>query len=117
MLEIETEGGHYHMQPLLFAEIDWQSTFVIGLIAGGGALLLLALVFFFRAMAASREDAKSIEANQPMHMAALLLGIGLVVGGLYFRGSLTSSNGEGSASMSSFHEFVSKDGRFKASFP
>jgi hypothetical protein len=46
----------------------------------------------------------------------MLLGIVIIIGGLYFRGSVGTSSGD-SSSMSSFAEFVSKEGRFKASFP
>lgn len=104
------------MQLVLLAEFDWDYAFVGGLLGGGGVMVLLALIYFFRAMTASREESKSFEESQPMYLGALGLGIALVIGGLYFRGSLGSSSGD-SSSFSNFTEFVSKEGRFKASFP
>lgn len=104
------------MTPILFAEIDWSQSFTFALIGGGVALIGTALVFFFRAMVASREESQQIEANQPVQLATLLMGIALVVGGLYMRGTFNAGTGD-SSSMGNFAEFVSKEGRFKASFP
>ncbi|MFT3882289.1 MAG: hypothetical protein QM703_21885 [Gemmatales bacterium] len=104
------------MHLTLFAEFDWNYAFLGGMLGGGGLMVLLALVHFFRAMTANREESKAFEEAQPMYLGALGLGIALVICGLYFRGSLGSSSGD-SSSMSSFTEFVSKEGRFKASFP
>ncbi|HQR05841.1 MAG TPA: hypothetical protein PLN21_03410 [Gemmatales bacterium] len=104
------------MHPVLFAEIDWSQAFMGGLIGGGAVLVLMALVYFFRAMTANREESKSFEEAQPIYLGALGLGIVLVIAGLFFRGSLGGGSGD-SSSMSNFTEFVSKDGKFKASFP
>jgi hypothetical protein len=100
----------------LFAEIDWNYAFVGGMLGGGGVMVLLALIYFFRAMTANREESKAFEEAQPMYLGALGLGIALVIGGLYFRGTLGTSSVD-SSTYSSFTEFVSKDGKFKASFP
>lgn len=106
------------MYSSMFAEFDWSQAFTGGLIGGGGALVLAALIFFFRAMVANRDESKQFEANQPIYLASLGLGIALVIGGLYFRGSLGGGTGSGdSSSLNNFSEFVSKEGRFKASFP
>lgn len=106
------------MYPLLFAEIDWSQGFMYGILFCGGALVLLSLIYFFRSISANREETANIEANQSIYMGSLVFGIVLIVGGLYFRGTLTASTtGEDSSSMSSFTDFVSKDGRFKVSFP
>lgn len=105
------------MYPVMFAEIDWTQAFTGGLIGGGGALVLAALIFFFRAMVANRDESKQIETNQPIYLASLGLGIALVIGGLYFRGSIGKASTADSSSLNNFSEFVSKEGRFKVSFP
>lgn len=104
------------MHLVLFAEIDWSQAFLGGLIGGGAVMVLMALFFFFRAMTSNREESKAFEEAQPMYLGALGLGIVLVIAGLYFRGSLDTSAGD-SSSLSSFSEFISKEGKFKASFP
>lgn len=100
----------------LFAEFDWNYAFIGGLLGGGGVMVLLALIYFFRAMTANREESKGYEEAQPLYLGALGLGVALIIGGLYFRGTLTGSSAN-SSSLSSFTEFVSKEGRFKVSFP
>jgi hypothetical protein len=104
------------MHLALLAEFDWNYAFLGGMLGGGGLMVLLALIFFFRAMTANREESKAFEDSQPMYLGALGLGIALVIAGLYFRGSLGTSSGD-SSSLSSFSEFASKEGKFKASFP
>lgn len=103
------------MYPVLFAEIDWSQAFTWGMIGGGGALVLAALIYFFKAMTSTREESHQFEANQAVYLGSLGLGIALVVGGLYFRGAFTGTSD--SSSLSSFTEFVSKEGKFKAKFP
>lgn len=104
------------MHLALFAEFDWNYAFIGGLLGGGGLMVLLALVFFFRAMTANKEESKSFEDAQPLYLGALGLGIALIIAGLFFRSSLGTHSGD-SSSYSSFSEFVSKEGKFKASFP
>ena len=104
------------MHLVLFAELDWAPVFLWGLIGSGGALVVLALAFFYRAMTANREESKSFEDGQTVYMGSLVFGIALIIGGLYFKTSGFAGSGN-SATMSSFTEFVSKEGKFKASFP
>lgn len=99
----------------MLAVFDWSQAFLTGLLGGGGILVILSLIHFCRAMFASREDSKHFEDQQPIYLGALGLGIVLVIGGLYMRGTIKQSGN--SDDLSSYSEFVSKDGQFKASFP
>lgn len=101
---------------MLIAAVDWSQAFVYGLILGGIVLVLTCLVYFIRAMNAQGEESKLIENSQAMYLGMLCLGICFVVAGLYFRSSPLGSSTD-SSNLSSYKEFVSKEGRFKASFP
>lgn len=95
--------------------VDWSQAFLMGLLGGGGIMVLLALVHFCRAMFASREDSKQFETQQPIYLGAMGLGIVMILGGLFMRGSTgTTTN---SSDLSSYVEFVSKEGHFRAKFP
>jgi hypothetical protein len=98
----------------IFADFDWPQAFFGSLMAGGGVLVITAAVFFVRAMTATRETSSQFDSAQPVHLASLALGIALILGGLYFRGSLSQSP---SSTAGSFSEYTSKEGRFKVSFP
>lgn len=102
---------------MLFAAVDWSQAFVYGLIFGGIALVLSCIIYFIRAMNAQGPEGKQFENSQSMYMGIMGLGICFVIGGLYFRSTLTSTSGSNSSSLSSYTEFVSSEGRFKASFP
>lgn len=104
------------MHLALFAEFDWSQVFTAGLIGCGGVLVVLALAFFYRAITANKEESKSFEDGQTAYMASLVFGIALIIGGLYFRNSV-GTGANNSSSFGSYTEFVSKEGRFKASFP
>lgn len=104
------------MMPTLFAEVDWNQGFYYGLVFGGGGMVLIAVVQFIRMMFATKDEAKAFESQQTTYFAGLGLGIVFLVGGLYFKnagvGVAANSN-----DLSSFKEFVSKSGGFKAKFP
>ena len=104
------------MHLALFADLDWSQLFIGGLIVCGGILIVLALAFFYRAMTANREESKSYEESQTVYMASLVFGIVLIIVGLYYRNSAGTGSSD-SSSLGSYAEFVSKEGRFKASFP
>lgn len=101
---------------MLFAAVDWSQVFVYGLIFGGIVLVLSCVVYFIRTMNAPREESKQYENSQSLYVGIMALGICFVVGGLYFRSTLTSTSSN-SSDLSSYTEFVSTEGRFKASFP
>ncbi|MBL8822456.1 MAG: hypothetical protein JNJ77_07715 [Planctomycetia bacterium] len=101
---------------MLFAAVNWSQAFVYGLIFGGIGLVLSCVVYFIRAMNAPREESKQYENSQSLYVGIMALGICFVVGGLYFRSTLTSTSSN-SSDLSSYTEFVSTEGRFKASFP
>lgn len=100
----------------LFAEVDWNQGFYYGLVFGGAGMVLIAIAQFVRMMFASKEEAKAFESQHTTYFAGLGLGIVFLLGGLYFKnaGAGVAAN---SNDLSSFKEFVSKSGGFKAKFP
>ncbi len=100
----------------MFAEVDWNQGFYYGLVFGGAGMVLIAVCQFVRMMFASKEEAKAFESQHTTYFAGLGLGIVFLLGGLYFKnaGAGVAAN---SNDLSSFKEFVSKSGGFKAKFP
>lgn len=104
------------MLALLFAEVDWNKGFYYGLVGGGAGMVLIAITQFVRAIFASKEEARNFESQQSTYFVGLGLGIAFLLCGLYFKnaevGVAANSN-----DLSSFKEFVSTNGGFKAKFP
>lgn len=100
----------YHL-----AEVDWSQNLILGLLGGGGMIVAIVLFQFVHAMFASKEDAKQFEDQQALYLGCMVLGIGMLIGGIYLR--KTDVVAVNSNDLASYKEFVSKDGRFKAKFP
>src|SRR4051794_13633124 len=93
----------------LFAEFDWGQGFVWGLIAGGIILAIAGLVQIFRAMNVSYKERETVEANQPVLISYIVLGIVLIGGGIILKDKVGAAAAE-PTSLADFIEFTSKEG-------
>jgi hypothetical protein len=99
----------------MFAEVDWSQHFVLGLMGGGGLIIAIVLFTFIRAMFASKEEAKEFESQQGLYLGCLILGIAMLIGGIYMRKA--DINGVDSNELANYKEFVPSEGTFRVKFP
>jgi len=100
---------------IIFADVDWGHGLAIGLIGGGIAMAIFGLLQVFRAMQANYQERQEVEANQPVMIGYIVLGMVMVGGGIFLKGQITTA--ESVTNLADFIEFTSKEGEFKASFP
>src|SRR5687767_9205902 len=100
---------------VLFAEVNWGQGFTYGLIGGGAALAVMGIIQIFKAMQVNYDERAQVEANQPLLIGYIVLGIIMIGGGVFLKQQI---NGPSEVkNLADFIEFHSKEGGFKASFP